>query len=136
MSSLWCAGCNCQASLVTSPSFLCLRAMYVPQWLDFSKPSLHHITCCMCSQCTHACIALSYHQYGLNFLQEHRYWVDQPQSALTEYDASAATHWHRLGISSILGGRRQHLDYYELLEVPRDAAPEHIRRQYYKLARR
>ena len=73
---------------------------------------------------------------NLLFAQEHRCWVDQPQSALTTYDAAAASHWHRLGISNILGCRQQQLDYYELLEVPRDATPKHIKRQYYKLARR
>eukprot|EP00878_Enallax_costatus_P018939 GHUV01019964.1.p1 GENE.GHUV01019964.1~~GHUV01019964.1.p1 ORF type:complete len:291 (+),score=76.81 GHUV01019964.1:714-1586(+) len=68
--------------------------------------------------------------------QEHRCWVDVPQSALATYDAATASHWHHLGISNILGSRQQLVDYYELLEVPRDATPEHIKRQYYKLARR
>lgn len=69
-------------------------------------------------------------------LQEHRCWVEQPDCAITPYDAAAALHWHCLGLTGALGCRHQQLDYYELLEVSRDATSEEIKRQYYKLARK
>lgn len=73
-------------------------------------------------------------------LQEQRTWVEQPQHALTPYDAaaasSAAAHWQRLGLPPLQSSSTQQLNYYALLEVPRDASPEQVKRQYYQLARR
>lgn len=63
-------------------------------------------------------------------LQEQRVWVAQPESALTTYDAAAATRRQYMGLAG------PQLDYYALLEVPRDATPQQIKRQYYVLARK
>jgi hypothetical protein len=66
--------------------------------------------------------------------QEQRTWVEQPNSALTTYDAAATAHWQRLGLLHVHS--KVQLDYYALLEVPKDASAEQMKRQYYKLARR
>ncbi|KAF6258756.1 hypothetical protein COO60DRAFT_1701147 [Scenedesmus sp. NREL 46B-D3] len=70
--------------------------------------------------------------------QERRTWVEQPQCAVTTYSAAAAAaataHWQRPGLPLLQANAQ--LDYYALLEVQRDASPEQIKRQYYKLARR
>ncbi|WIA18209.1 hypothetical protein OEZ85_009681 [Tetradesmus obliquus] len=72
--------------------------------------------------------------------EEQRTWVEQPQHALTPYDAaatsSAAAHWQRLGLPPLQSSSTQQLNYYALLEVPRDASHEQVKRQYYQLARR
>jgi hypothetical protein len=60
--------------------------------------------------------------------------VEQPNSALTTYDAAAAARWQRLGLLHVHSAAQ--LDYYALLDVPKDASAEQIKRQYYKLARR
>lgn len=60
-------------------------------------------------------------------LQETHEWEDPPGTDIQAYDAEAAA--QQLGITL-------EVDYYELLEVSRDADAATIKRQYYILARK
>eukprot|EP00775_Hariotina_reticulata_P005423 gene5423-5656_t len=66
--------------------------------------------------------------------QSLRCWVEQPGvTALTSWESQAGGGWRQhLGLP---GSDRQQ-DYYHLLQVPRDASPAEIKRQFYSLARR
>lgn len=62
--------------------------------------------------------------------QERRAWVEEPGDALAEYNPGAAQY---------RAARRRsaaEVDYYEVLQVARDASSDQIKRQYYILARR
>jgi hypothetical protein len=60
-------------------------------------------------------------------VQETHQWEDPPGTDIQAYDADAAA--QQLGITL-------EVDYYELLEVSRDADAATIKRQYYILARK
>jgi hypothetical protein len=60
-------------------------------------------------------------------LQETHQWEDPPGTDIQAYDAEAAA--RQLGITL-------EVDYYEMLEVSRDADAATIKRQYYILARK
>ena len=72
-------------------------------------------------------------------MQELRQWVADPGSALTLEDglfAAARARWQaNSGATGTPGRGAAGPDYYGMLGVPHDAAPEDIKRAYYLLAR-
>ncbi|GBF89781.1 hypothetical protein Rsub_02951 [Raphidocelis subcapitata] len=74
--------------------------------------------------------AISAARQGKLWDTETRRWVDAPPTHVALYDANAA--WRR----GLQLGPPVAVDYYALLQVPRDAPPELVKRQYYLLARR
>mmetsp|Transcript_11892 Transcript_11892/g.25534 ORF Transcript_11892/g.25534 Transcript_11892/m.25534 type:complete len:570 (-) Transcript_11892:2455-4164(-) len=72
-------------------------------------------------------------QKGKIWDEERREWIDKPDGAIvTAESAKAAQDRIVKPFRKAAGG----VDYYELLQVPRDATPDQIKKQYYILARK
>lgn len=61
--------------------------------------------------------------------QEQRVWIESPGTALAVYDETAKYRFPHLH-------KTASVDYYELLQVPKTANAEQIKKQYYLLARK
>lgn len=57
--------------------------------------------------------------------------MDKPGQALQAYDPAAARKKR-----SFVPKSADDVDYYEILQLPRDASPEAIKKQYYLMARK
>eukprot|EP01025_Chloroclados_australasicus_P018817 TRINITY_DN20021_c0_g1_i8.p1 TRINITY_DN20021_c0_g1~~TRINITY_DN20021_c0_g1_i8.p1 ORF type:complete len:428 (-),score=57.27 TRINITY_DN20021_c0_g1_i8:188-1471(-) len=67
---------------------------------------------------------------------DRRIWVDEPSTALILDDRDLMNQRLNYRQKEHLSAMEQGTDYYEMLQVPRDAGPELIRKQYYMLARK
>lgn len=67
--------------------------------------------------------------------EDQRCWVDQPGTALAIVDENVRNQQEQMN-RALRGGAVDEQDYYELLEVPRTATADQIKKQYYILARK
>lgn len=81
--------------------------------------------------------ALQQERQGKHWDMQTREWIENPGVALLiddEVTQAARMRWN--GAQRAGSRLSPEDDYYALLNVPRDATPEHIKKQYYLLARR